>query len=401
MKLGTLNFPASYSDYSASFNFGKPYLSQHIRSIGRRLPEAEERKQSIEADPRLQDYINPFEIGEHKVLRLQSLSLLDWWIWRANSTDIETADGELEKFISSIEGEHSHMAALWVHGLACDKTISLWEDVQVTPLTEMPLSEDKIRFSEPTIGLNVFESKPTAALTSDFKASVVDQSGASKKSSEKSHALKEIAAVLNCLAGCTCVPAFSTSYAHDHVPPGHWGGSGGQYWTEQALPRTNYDPQEAGTLELAAELIACFRQLPPAYKHQFHAALTRLSQAKSTNDRQKMALDLGIALEMLLLFSENKKERPDQLSLSYRLRGAWIAGDTLEERRSIYDTLNTIYSHRSQVAHNGKIDHKNKTPHEIRALQNKQIEVAEKVFQRLLLLGSPPNWKEVTLGANL
>ncbi len=401
MKLGTLNFPASYSDYSASYNFGKPYLRQHIRSIGRRLPEAEQRKKSIEADPRLQDYINPFEIGERKVLRLQSLSLLDWWIWRANSTDIETADGELEKFISSIEGEHSHMAALWVHGLACDKTISLLEDVQVTPLTEMPLSEDKIRFSEPTIGISVFERKPTAALTSDFKASVVDQSGASKKRSEKSHALKEIAAVLNCLAGCTCVPAFSTSYAHDHVPPGHWGGGGGQYWTEQALPRTSYDPQEAGTLELAAELIECFQQLPTAYKHQFHAALKRLSQAKSTNDRQKMALDLGIALEMLLLFSENKKERPDQLSLSYRLRGAWIAGDTLEERRSIYDTLNTIYSHRSQVAHNGKIDHKNKTPDEIRALQNKQIEVAEKVFQRLLLLGSPPNWKEVTLGANL
>lgn len=114
-----------------------------------------------------------------------------------------------------------------------------------------------------------------------------------------------------------------------------------------------------------------------------------------------MALDLGISLEMLLLFTENKKERPDQLSLTFRIRGAWLVGVGLEDRKKVYSALGTIYSHRSQVAHNGEIDYQGLDHTQISDQRKVHLEVAERIFQKLILIGCIPDWKEIILGGSL
>lgn len=75
----------------------------------------------------------------------------------------------------------------------------------------------------------------------------------------------------------------------------------------------------------------------------------RLAQAKSRLDVEDAALDLGVALEMVLLDG-----KVDQLSLAFRTRGAWLLGETPHERNEIFEALKRLYNLRSEVAHTGR-----------------------------------------------
>jgi len=79
--------------------------------------------------------------------------------------------------------------------------------------------------------------------------------------------------------------------------------------------------------------------------------LEHLSQAKRRIQIDDRILDLGIALEMLLL--KNSKKDQDQLSSSFRLRGSWLVGIDKTDRVKKYEQLKKIYGYRSDVAHNG------------------------------------------------
>ena len=264
----------------------------------------------------------------------------------------------------------------------------------------MPISNETIEFSSYDYTGFGYIPKPLAALTCTSRHNVANPKNCLEAAREAEDKLSIASAVLNCLPGVICIPSFATSYSPEHVPPGFFGGGGGSYWVEQALPRLTVDFADGHLQTLASDSIGAISDLPTKYQEQIRAALERFAQAKATSDKQKRALDLGIALEMVLLYSENKIEIPNQLALSFRTRGAWIAGEDLDDRKNIYNTLNMIYSQRSQVAHNGEIDYKKLTHPEIIKAQTNNIEIAERIFQKLILTGCAPNWKEVILGGH-
>jgi hypothetical protein len=106
-------------------------------------------------------------------------------------------------------------------------------------------------------------------------------------------------------------------------------------------------------------------------------------------------MDLGIALEMLLLKDNTNRE---QLSLSFRLRGAWLVSGTPEERHKNYQLLKELYNYRSQVAHSGLLESGN--AQKIEKVRNQFPEyqaLAEKISRRLL--NNPQvNWEDLVVG---
>jgi hypothetical protein len=97
-------------------------------------------------------------------------------------------------------------------------------------------------------------------------------------------------------------------------------------------------------------VITAFERLSDAEKARLRLILNRFGQAKRRNQIEDKILDLGIALEMLLLKDNANHE---QLALSFRLRGAWLVASSAEERVVAYGKLRDIYKYRSQVAHSG------------------------------------------------
>lgn len=142
-----------------------------------------------------------------------------------------------------------------------------------------------------------------------------------------------------------------------------------------------------------------FDSLNTTSRKRIERALTRLAQAKVRMNYQDAALDLGIALEMLLLNSEHRGDRHlDQLSLHFRLRGSWLIGADGPDRQRVLKVLRDIYMQRSKVAHNGFSEALDNLSQDERKVQfHDQFTVAEQIFRSLIINGQP-NWTALILG---
>jgi hypothetical protein len=130
-------------------------------------------------------------------------------------------------------------------------------------------------------------------------------------------------------------------------------------------------------------------------KRRMERILNRLSQAKRRSQIEDKILDLGIALEMLLLQDNSNRE---QLSLSFRLRGSWLMGQSSEDRLEKYQQLRDIYNYRSDVAHGGVL-HGGKEV-EIESVRQSFPEyqrLAENICRKIIMDGKP-DWTRLILG---
>ena len=154
-----------------------------------------------------------------------------------------------------------------------------------------------------------------------------------------------------------------------------------------------------GQKDLLGALFEGYQRLKPTWQDRIKRALIRFAQAKGRIDWGDKALDLGIALEMILLGTEHSgQERPDNLRAHFRFRGSWLLGVTGKERLDLFKVLGEIYDWRSQVAHSGILDTPDKLEPEQRDDKfGKHEEIAERIFQKLILNG-PPDWTNLVLG---
>ena len=340
--------------------------------------------------------------------------LAAWWLWRANEVGEEQADADLNVFLSS---EHSDvLGVLWVYGIKPEMAQPLTEDVALVPVEEMPDSDDKEYILKSVLRPCVHpgvEVLPTAALVKRYRTTKIlrspeeilepDKGAAARTRPEfevQTH-LHKVGLLLNCLPGVCCTSAYSTSYSPPEVPLGPFGGGGGGKSVRDVVP-LRVSALEQGHEATLSELVDKYQHLPERLTRRLERAMLRFAQAKGRFDLHDKALDLGIALEMLLLNTEhNRNELPGQLHLHFRLRGAWLIGTTTAERQDLFRVFSKIYSWRSQVAHNGICDElittEANTHDEIENKMEEHIAVAERIFQALIMRGTP-NWQALVLG---
>lgn len=333
--------------------------------------------------------------------------LAAWWLWRANEVGQKQADCDLEAFFNS--DRIDVLGVLWVYGVATETTQKLTEDISLIPVEEMPDSNDKEYILKsnfrPQFALGV-ELLPRAALVRRYKSTKLLRNDRPEiKSGEMAsrdfkaqNQLHEAGLLLNCLPGVCCTAGYFTSYCPPEVPLGPFGGSGGGQSIRDII-QLGASRLEPGHEAILSKLMRKFQGLPASTKPHFERALLRLAQAKGRIDIQDRALDLGIALEMLLL----NDVPPEQLSLHFRLRGAWLIGKTPAERQDLFRLFNRIYRWRSKVAHNGYSEElsgsKSLTHTQVNEKMAECFAVAERVFQTLITRGTP-EWNKLILGLN-
>jgi hypothetical protein len=125
-----------------------------------------------------------------------------------------------------------------------------------------------------------------------------------------------------------------------------------------------------------------------------HIPLDRLDRAVRGDDLADRSIDLGIALEALLLHDE-KGDR-GELKFRLSLRGAWLAGEDAKDREEAYQTLGKVYKLRSDAVHTGKIK-----PTEA---NYQTINIGSSLCKRLILkmieAGGPIKWDTLVLGGH-
>lgn len=132
-----------------------------------------------------------------------------------------------------------------------------------------------------------------------------------------------------------------------------------------------------------------FLELPDAQKKRFRVPLTRLSLAIRRHWNVDMAIDLGIALEVLLV----KKTYDSSIGLTLRLHAARLLGNTVEERKDLANLMKSLYDLRSNAAHSGEL------PAAIRGVNSSIIlkrsaEVTAKAIEHVIMNGEP-DWDSI------
>lgn len=142
-----------------------------------------------------------------------------------------------------------------------------------------------------------------------------------------------------------------------------------------------------------------FEALKEPVKKKLRVPLDRLNQALRRSKQVDQVIDLGIALEALLI-SEGTRE---QLSLTFRLRGAWFLGDTSDRRGELYKEFKSIYDLRSVAVHSGYVKPTLKLNHkiiEVKELLERGFDYCRQIVHKIIYDGKFPEWKSLVLGGN-
>ena len=358
---------------------------------------------NLQSDLRVQA-LNGKLIGPGTVRELFSADrVAQWWVWRANEVGQEIANRDLESYLNKTEVDS--LQALWVYGIESEETQDIYPGVSLVPTTEMPISQDqegflKSRFAYSS-NVNIV---PQAALV--CRASIPRNS--SEEPSNKINAVREaqrtlraIALVMNCLPATMCFAGFATSYCPPEVPPGFLGAARGGGASIQDILPLRTAVFKGGNTELLRRLVDAYLSLQEKDRMRFSRVLHRLSIAKARLEDGDRALDLGIALEMVLLDDKHGGGLPGQLNVQFRLRGSWLVGDSADDRKKLFRALGDIYTHRSQVAHSGAAPSIEKMePAKRREVLDLHFSIAERILARLIEKGFPPDWNNLILGAS-
>jgi hypothetical protein len=128
-------------------------------------------------------------------------------------------------------------------------------------------------------------------------------------------------------------------------------------------------------------------------------ALFRLAAARSGWSLEERAIDLGIALEVILMY-DGSTGRHDNNEISHKLgvRAAWLVGQNPSERVAVFEQVRKIYGLRSHAAHSGEIKHDAKSWW----ARNDEIEqgiiLGGRIVKAVLARGDWPKWTDFVLG---
>lgn len=132
-------------------------------------------------------------------------------------------------------------------------------------------------------------------------------------------------------------------------------------------------------------------------KDAVHTALSRLAGAWEGWHREERAIDLGLALEAVLMYTPGRN--PDNSEISYKigLRAAWVLGETPDDRMAIFQQSRHLYRYRSEAAHSGLIKTKLDTWRNVDNEIEAGIVLVGRIIAAVLAHKSWPNWNELVL----
>jgi hypothetical protein len=325
---------------------------------------------ALEAHPQIQPVLGMYLNRGLNVQPLTRENLGGWLLTRAMQMGPEAAVAELRSFVDSSHCDLEEYIAF--SGLEVSTPTNLPGWGELIPMSEVPESVLSISLTDPDwlyfgrdakgqvhrktvqtlakFGKNTMHINPhlaMAALRLRYKRTPAFL----PTPSDLPTSLESLLELLLVIAGAACTPIFPV--AHWVAPTQKmplWNQLSWRQWYHLHALREfkTYDGNESRIINA----IASWAKMPDSMKHRLRIPLERLNQALAAPSPIDCAIDLGLALEALLLSDLNAN---DQISLAFRLRGAWLLGENPIERRSYTQQFNAIYTCRSTAVHRGTL----------------------------------------------
>ncbi|MCB4762975.1 MAG: hypothetical protein LGB78_03590 [Sulfurovum sp.] len=297
---------------------------------------------------------------------------------------------DLNKYLD--QGEVETMYTFWVLGIEVEETIELLDDVKIIPIKDMPDSTYKEDFlqSEPKLTPYVLPCPKCAIVITAIgeKSDNLDKDITNIRDSFLK--IDKISCLLNLIGNTSCLPCLQTREVSGSLFSEH-GSSSPPY---DVLGNNNMTTKlSKENIKEVEKLFKKLSDLNDKEQSRFVTIINRIRQAKRHSSIEDKILDLGIAVEMMLLEDNDKS----QLKLQFRLRGSLLIAKDNNNKEEYFKDFGELYDYRSSVAHSGMLkDSERKNIKKNESLK-KYFNLAEEVCKTLILEGKP-NWNKLILG---
>ena len=326
--------------------------------------------------------------------RITFLELARWLVSRGRALGPEQAVRDLDRYVN--EDSFPVVESCLLTGVTVAETREIADGIRLMPFDQLPDSPHKQMFT-PTFwdALAISRSHPTAALTcrnNHPKHHAAGDTPPMIPVQPRYAEMADIRLILTLIGPSAPVILAFWSAPEQSVPLGDSviGWTGPQ---EQSEVRTG-TILVSTDLDRLRELYVLFRELSSGSRQHLRIPLERLNRALRRSDKTDSAIELGIALEALLL--NDLDDERGELTLRFRLRGARLLGETLEERANIYRLLGNVYTLRSAAVHRGTIPERLGSTPTGDILEN-GYRLAARAIEAMIRRGTNPNWEQITL----
>lgn len=311
--------------------------------------------------------------------------IVKFWGNHANNYGLEAANRKLEEFIAT--GMMFGYACTAIYGISVKEPTSLGDGEMLYPkkfLKDYQLFDDMFQYT-------LMGGEDSCFLVTELQFSPENEEPEVFTKLKEKH--RAIVLALCCLEGYKAIQGRQALVCNKNFPPGIFLNSSGssnlRIPFSVGLLASSFTSVDTRFSEAVKKLI---RPLDGQGGDSLLKALNWMSRAKDEIDPVDRALFLGIALEMVLLSDiHGNAEKPDQLRLSFCLRGSKLIGGSSDEKKENYAILKEVYSLRSQAAHSGRFSTKRVT------FERKYFHVAELIFRKIVLDDKPDSWDELLL----
>ncbi|NPV01109.1 MAG: hypothetical protein HPY53_06985 [Brevinematales bacterium] len=321
-------------------------------------------------------------------------SLAMWYLWCKDNYGQQKSKKFLEDYLES--DEIDVYLILWVIGILINKPISLKDEYLILSVKDIiklllydkvyQIENEQIESLNSIVNCGIVKKFKIKKILSDIELPGVINTNIPIRQ-------HEIVTILNSIRGVSCIPYISIPYIKLTTFPGIFSGTICNQSFHDVIGRSN-TLINSDQISSINEMIDAFDKLNPNEKTRFQNILNRLARSKRQEKIDDKILDLGIALEMMLL---NDNEQNTQLALSFRLRGAWLLSKLDIARKESYNILKKIYEYRCQVAHNGILC-KGKIEEIKKVKENfPHYQAIAELICRYLIKNNITNWNDVIL----
>jgi Apea-like HEPN len=350
--------------------------------------------------------------------QLSAAALGDWLLTRASRIGAPGATAELRDFI---DGAHCDVEEyLAFSGLKVDAPIALTPDVELLPIAAIPESTLSISLTDPewfyfgrdakghvrrktivasaSFGTPIWHTDPhvaTAALRVRRKAfpKVV------QTPVDVPRSVQAMTDILLVLAAATQTAMFPVANWVSATPANPlWGPFEWSYWSH--LNALRLFATSAGNEAHIIAAVKLWEAFPASLKPKIRLPLERLNRGLAAALSVDCAIEIGVALEALLLADLGPNE---QISLAFRLRGAWLLGVNAIDRNELANHFKAIYSCRSSAVHSGKLSADSYSVNSTKVsaeefMMKEGRKLAARAVLKVIELQRIPDWSGLLLG---
>jgi hypothetical protein len=306
-------------------------------------------------------------------IRVTLDGLARWLLGRSGSQGSSIATQDLIRYLALPFSPADEI--LVIRGVTTDRRFELFGEIFLEPHK----FSDEDEFGSHDI--------PCAKLVRPVK--LTKTKSVSEGSYEKTDTLERIVECVSVIGPCSPIVEVHTIRLEYWTPFGGYGGATSPFDDISKSHQPKVLTEE--DVEQLRQVLNYYFGMPGEIQDHLRIPLQRLGQALRRHRSVDRAIDLGVALESLLLANDANIE---QLSLTLRLRGAWLLGNDASERRKYYEILKSIYGYRSKAVHTGKLKETNQTREMLTAGSN----ACALAIIRILERGGFPKWEDLVLG---